>query len=184
VTGAQPPVEAHPPLEGGSEFAERKFWGGASGHRRCTYQQQDCPMTLAEGLEEYYRANQGRVTRPDDLSQESRDLFRSHDMCHVIFGLDTTLADETMADMRTLISCDVGFRAYGRYLATNPDAKALFEELGYGRAVLATLIAVPRILRAVVENFRMTQKWPWKPPASYLGRSLSELRRAHGIRVI
>jgi len=31
-------------------------------------------------------------------------LFRSHDICHVIFGLDTVLADEVMADLRTPLS--------------------------------------------------------------------------------
>jgi hypothetical protein len=30
------------------------------------------------------------------LSDESAELFRSHDICHVIFGLDTTFADEAM----------------------------------------------------------------------------------------
>ena len=31
------------------------------------YQQQDSPQTLADGLEEYYAANVGRVARPRDL---------------------------------------------------------------------------------------------------------------------
>ena len=141
-------------------------------------------MTLAEGLAEYYRANAGRVLRPADLSDESRKLFASHDMCHVIFGLDTNLADETMADTRTLLSCDVGVRRYVRYLATVPEAKALFKELGYGRATLATLAATPRILKAVIEALRMKRKWPWNPRDSDLQRPLGDLRRDYGIRVI
>ena len=148
------------------------------------YQRQDSSMTLAQGLEEYYRVNGGRVLRPSDLSEESRELFRSHDMCHVIFGLDTTLDDETMADVRTLLSCDVGVRRYARYLSTTPEAKALFKELGYMRAVWLTLNAIPRILRAISENWRMAKKWPWLPPTDYLGRSLADLRREYGIRVI
>jgi hypothetical protein len=148
------------------------------------YQRQFSSMTLAQGLEEYYRVNAGRVLHPDDLSEESRELFRSHDMCHVIFGLDTTLDDETMADVRTVLSCDVGFRRYTRYLMTNPEAKALFRELGYARAVWLTLLAVPRIFRAIAENWRMTKKWPWQPPANYLDCSLSDLRRKYGIRII
>jgi hypothetical protein len=72
-------------------------------------------MTLAEALVEYYAANAGRVLRPSDLSDESAELFRSHDICHVIFGLDTTFADEAMVDTRTLLSCDVGVRKYARW---------------------------------------------------------------------
>ena len=152
--------------------------------RRLEYQKQESAMTLAQGLEEYYRVNAGRVLRPDDLSEESRELFRSHDICHVIFGLDTTLDDETMADTRTLLSCDVGFRRYARYLATTPEAKALFKELGYGRAIWLTLRASPRILRAVFENFKMAKKWPWHPKPQDLDRSLGELRSEYGIQVI
>src|SRR5262245_52459125 len=51
------------------------------------YQEQDSSQTLREGLAEYYRANPGIVTRPANLPAESVALFRSHDMCHVIFGL-------------------------------------------------------------------------------------------------
>ena len=151
---------------------------------RCEYQQQDCPMTLCEGLEEYYRANRGRVLRPEDLTPESKDLFRSHDMCHVIFGLDTTMSDEAMADTRTLFSCDVGFGTYARYLMTNPDAKAIFKDVGYLRVIWGTLLTTPRLLRAMVASFRMPKKWPWTPTADELRRPLAELRREYGIRVI
>lgn len=148
------------------------------------YQEQNSRQTLAEGLEEYYRANQDIVARPSSLPPESMPLFRNHDMCHVIFGLGTTLADETMADTRTLLSCDVGWKRYGVYLRTDPQAKALFRELGMRRAVLATLRSLPRIARALGEARRMTKKWPWQPPPSHLTRTLDDLRREYGIRII
>jgi len=148
------------------------------------YQQQDSTQTLTQGLEEYYAANVGKVVRPSDLPSESFALFRSHDMCHVIFGLDTTLDDEALADTRTLFSCDVGFRRYTAYLTQDKQAKALFEELGYLKSAWITLLAVPRICRAAVEAWRMKKRWPWVPPESYLARSLADLRREFGIRVI
>lgn len=151
---------------------------------RLEYQRQDSPLTLQEGLAEYYAANLGRVTRPADLPPESAALFKSHDMCHVIFGLSTTLADETMADTRTLFSCDVGWRRYADYLRTDAQAKALFAEMGWAKAVAITLACLPRILRAGLEALRMKKRWPWEPPESYARRTLADLRREHGIRVI
>jgi hypothetical protein len=148
------------------------------------YQEQDSPLTLAQGLAEYYRANGGRVLPPETLPPQSAALFRSHDICHVIFGLDTTMEDEAMADTRTLLSCDVGFARYSRYLATNTEAQAAFKEAGYGAVVWGTLKAVPRLMRALREHFRMTKKWPWVPPESFKERKLSDLRREYGIRVI
>jgi hypothetical protein len=155
--------------------------GPRSAPRRCRYQNQDPDMTLAEALAEYYAANTGRVLRPSDLSEECAGLFRSHDICHVIFGLDTTLADEAMADTRTLLSCDVGVRKYGRYLAANPEAKAIFKEIGYLKCIWITVLAVPRILRATWEAGKMPEKWPWMPPPAFQNRMVSDLRSEFGI---
>jgi hypothetical protein len=153
-------------------------------HPNLGYQQQDSTQTLAQGLEEYYAANQGVVVRPRDLPPESSRLFRNHDMCHVIFGLDTTLDDEAMADARTMFSCDVGLRRYAAYLAHDKQAKAIFKELGYAKAVWVSVRAVPRIVRALIEAQRMNKPWPWQPPESYQTRSLGELREEFGICVM
>ncbi|HEX3701427.1 MAG TPA: hypothetical protein VHV27_12235 [Phenylobacterium sp.] len=152
--------------------------------RRLGYQAQDSGQTLGEGLAEYYAANAGRITRPADLPPASAALFRSHDTCHVIFGLDTSLADETLVDVRTTLSCDVGLRRYAAYLTRDPQAKALFQELGLFAVVRITLASTPRILRAAVEALRMGKRWPWVPPQSYSGRTLGELRREYRIRLI
>src|SRR5579872_961659 len=95
--------------------------GSATDAADARYRRQDSSQTLAEGLEEYYARNVGRVARPETLAPGSAELFRSHDLCHVIFGLDTTLGDEGMADIRTLLSCDVGWRRYAEYLTRDPE---------------------------------------------------------------
>ena len=68
----------------------------------------------------------------------------------------------------------------------NPDqaAKALFKELGYANAVWITLLSLPRICRAALEAIRMTKRWPWVPPGSFLDRPIADLRREFGIRVV
>src|SRR5665213_2966384 len=148
------------------------------------YQKQNSAQTLADGLEEYYAANVGKVVRPRDLPPESASLFLSHDMCHVVFGLNTTLDDEALADVRTLLSCDVGVRRYATYLATDKQARALFKELGYLKSVWVTILAVPRICRATIEAFRMKKRWPWTPPESFQERPLAELRQEYGIHLV
>ncbi len=148
------------------------------------YQRQDSAQTLADGLEEYYAANIGKVARPRDLTPESVALFRSHDMCHVVFGLNTTLDDEAMADVRTLLSCDVGWRRYARYMTSDPAAKAIFKDLGYLNGIRVTIHAIPRICRGVVEASRMKKRWPWNPPESFQTRPLAGLRREYGIHLV
>lgn len=149
-----------------------------------SYQKQESVQTLAEGLEEYYRANAGRVPRPRDLPPESVDLFRSHDMCHVIFGLGTTLCDEALVDTRTMLACDVGVERYIQCLSTDEQAKALFKKIGYLKSIWATVVAIPQICLALVALWHRKKRWPWEPPDTYQGRTLSELRNEYGIRVI
>jgi hypothetical protein len=36
--------------------------------------------------------------RPSQLPKDSAQFFRSHDIAHVVFGLDTTLTDEALAE--------------------------------------------------------------------------------------
>jgi hypothetical protein len=151
---------------------------------RCRYQAQDSTQTLAEGLAEYYALNEGRLALPQDLPAGSAALFRCHDICHVIFGLDTTLADEAMADTRTLLSCDVGWARYADYLGSDPQAQAIFRQVGYLTAIVATIRTSPRIGRAVWEAWRMPKRWPWDPPALFMGRRLADLRAEFGIRLI
>jgi hypothetical protein len=75
------------------------------------YQEQDSPMTLGEGLREYYAGHPGLV-QPDQMDADAAPFFRSHGTCHVLFGLDTTLVDESLADLWTIFGTDVGFRRY------------------------------------------------------------------------
>lgn len=150
---------------------------------RLHYQDQDSAQTLAEALAEYYAGNAGVVSRPDTLPDESKVLFRNHDVCHVIFGLDTTMEDETIADTRTLLSCDVGFTRYANYLRSDTQARALFKEVGYLKVGWSVLKALPRIGRAIWAAIVMKRKWPWTAPAAFQARPISDLRREFGIHV-
>ena len=150
---------------------------------RFDYQRQDSTLTLAQGLDEYYRGHPDLI-RPEGISSESAELFRHHDICHVIFGLDTTMVDEAMADLRTVLSSDVGLHRYLRYLRTNKEAQQIFEEIGYLRALGATVRAIPRFFRALAQALRTRRRWPWDPPQQYLSKQLGSLRARYGIRLL
>jgi hypothetical protein len=57
------------------------------------------------GLEAHAAARSGGILRQSSwvlqdgsVDPASRELFHSHDVCHVVFGLDMTLMDEALAD--------------------------------------------------------------------------------------
>jgi hypothetical protein len=147
------------------------------------YQAQDCGLTLEEGLAEYYALNRGGVSEPPTFSPLSQVMFRNHDICHVIFGLDTTLADEILVDWRTRLSTDVGWARYAEFYDLCPEVRPIFARVGHLSIGLATLRENRRIARAMREATRMPKIWPWDPPASLMTRTLRTLRRDYGIVV-
>ncbi len=93
-------------------------------------------------------------------------------------------ADEVLVDTRTILSTNVGVERYLAYLTRAPLAETLFKDLGYLKSAWATILAFPRICRAIGEAWRMKKRWPWIPPRSFRTRSLADLREEFGIRVI
>ena len=67
-----------------------------------SFQSQDCNITLAEGLEEYrtYLQTNGKKQLID---LPGSTIIRDHDATHVMFGLDTSIEQESMLDSWVLM---------------------------------------------------------------------------------
>ena len=140
-------------------------------------------MTLGEGLLEYYAGHPGLV-EPDRMEADAARFFRSHEACHVLFGLDTTLVDEGLADLWTLLATNVGFRRYAHYLRTNPAAKQITKEIGLLRVLRTTMQIIPFAVPVFLRSRKMTGKWPWNGENSYLNQPLNVIRNEFNIRIL
>ncbi len=146
------------------------------------YREQDSTMTLAEGLEEYFRAMPDLLD-PKALGSEAKDLFTQHDVAHIVFGCDTSLRQEAMMDTWTVFGTDVGFFAYMKYFKT-PEAQALMKQIGVGRALWGALLAIPDIVRVIARGSAMKKKWPWRDHQRYMDRPLKEIREELGLVIV
>ena len=146
------------------------------------YQRQESGLTLKEGLAEYYEGHPS-LFPPSQLAKDSARFFRSHDIAHVVFGLDTTLADEALADAWTLLGTDVGLRRYVRYLRTNPEAQQLMKQIGWARTALISLRVLPQLFIVWLHTKKMTSKWPWEFNEGFMDLPLQEIRRRFNIRL-
>jgi len=61
---------------------------------KLSFHNQDCSLTLAEGLDEY-RAYLQANGKKQLIDKPGSQLIRDHDATHVIFGLDTSLEQES-----------------------------------------------------------------------------------------
>jgi ubiquinone biosynthesis protein Coq4 len=62
------------------------------------YLDQDCQFTLQQALDRYYAKNPG-FYQPHQLDDNSRKVFFAHDVCHILFGCDTSLKGEAKVDL-------------------------------------------------------------------------------------
>lgn len=157
------------------------------------YQQQDSNLTLQEALQEYYQANP-HLLDAAKFSNETGAFFRCHDRIHVVFGCDTTFADEARADFWTMMGVDIGAKNYLK-LAVSPIVRDLYQDIktkmtedararlrqdirqGFVRALFAPL-------KVYLRARHMRRKWPWDKNDEFLNRSLKEIRREFGIDII
>ena len=69
------------------------------------YQKQECELTLREGIKVYvdYLIENGKTPLTDANAEST--LIRDHDASHVIFGLDTSLEEESLLDTWFACGC-------------------------------------------------------------------------------
>ena len=150
------------------------------------YQDQNCSLTLQEGLNCYYKAFPESTEILKD-SMDSGTLLRDHDCTHVIFGLDISIEQESILDTWVLWGSKWELRyllGYQKLPQIKQLYKNLVNEIGYFGfiKILWKLSGIKR--KVIFRTFKMKKKWPFKMPEEYLSMKISDLREMHGIKVL
>ena len=150
------------------------------------YQEQDCELTLSEGLECYYNSFPDSKEVFKD-NYESGTLLRDHDSTHVIFGLDISIEQEAILDTWVLWGSRFKWKylfGYSKLPQIAELQKGLLKEFGFA-GFIKLYWKVGAIKRKVIyRTFKMKKKWPFKMPDEYMSMKISELREAHGIKIL
>ena len=146
------------------------------------YLQQDCDQTLREALDDYFAQIPDLIT---DANADKRvaALFRRHDIGHVVFGCDTTLNGEPLADTFCMFGTDVTLAEYAEYTKI-PETKQVFKDAGLRPLVWASLRSIPNVLLALWICWRMPKKFPFWDNDQWLDVPLSQIRAEFGVRVV
>ena len=150
------------------------------------FMQQDCRLTLRDGLEELYR----HAPEVAVVSQRKGKMFVDHDLTHVLFGCDTSLQGEILLKPWILFGTTINRDEIKAY-AMDPDVQMLNEEgiqLMGGRVKAYTLLLtyyLPLFFWIWVRRVRsMSAKWPHSDVTEdMMNTPLDELRRTYGIRL-
>ena len=133
-----------------------------------SFQSQNCDITLAEGLEEY-RAYLQANGKKQLVDAPGSTVIRDHDATHVMFGLDTSIEQESMLDSWVFLGTKWKLK---ELLAYNklPEIKQLYKDFwhdpGYFKLFLTTIRLLPIKLKIRKRAKQMNKKWPFVSPDS------------------
>ena len=153
---------------------------------KLSFQSQDCNITLAEGLEEY-RAYLQANGKKQLIDAPGSTIIRDHDATHVIFGLDTSLEQESMLDSWVFLGTKWKLK---ELLAYNklPELKQLYKDFwrdpGYFRLLMVAIKLVPIKLKIRKRAKQMNKKWPFVSPDCLMDQRVCDLREEFGIKIL
>ena len=151
-----------------------------------SFQSQDCDITLAEGLEEY-RAYLQANGKKQLVDAPGSTVIRDHDATHVMFGLDTSIEQESMLDSWVFLGTKWKLK---ELLAYNklPEIKQLYKDFwhdpGYFKLFLTTIRLLPIKLKIRKRAKQMNKKWPFVSPDSLMDQKVCDLREEFGIKIL
>ena len=151
-----------------------------------SFQSQDCKITLAEGLEEY-RAYLQANGKKQLVDEPGSTIIRDHDATHVMFGLDTSIEQESMLDSWVFLGTKWKLK---ELLAYNklPELKQLYKDLrhdpGYFKLIMAAIKLLPIKLKIRKRAKQMNKKWPFVSPDSLMNQRVCDLREEYGIKIL
>jgi len=105
----------------------------------------------------------------------SRELFRLHDRCHVLFGCGTSVREEAMADVWILLGTTISPREYLSCLQLS-ELMEVGEQSSLFSAIWETVTALPALLEVARCARLMTGKWPFHDNDQHLETPLRVLR--------
>jgi hypothetical protein len=151
-----------------------------------SFQSQNCDITLAEGLEEY-RAYLQANGKKQLIDAPGSTIIRDHDVTHVIFGLDTSIEQESMLDSWVFLGTKWKLK---ELLAYNklPEIKQLYKDFwrdpGYFKLIMTTIKLLPIKLKIRKRAKQMNKKWPFVSPDFLMDQKVCDLREEFGIKIL
>jgi hypothetical protein len=144
------------------------------------FEHQDSSQTLAAGIAEYHEANPS-LAEGRSLSPEASEFFRCHDAVHVVYGCGSTLNDEAVVKISSILGTTGGFGVLRGY--TLHESREIYRALRVGDVLLSIFHSIFIVPRTVVRCLRQTERWPWQNFEKYMQVPLREVRKEFGIRV-
>jgi hypothetical protein len=144
------------------------------------YSTQINPLTLAECLDIHYRINP-QFTRWDHYASPlARQIIRTHDATHVIFGCDTSLLGELQVESWSLFGVKRNWRDAPKYLQ-DPESSKLLNPIGYGSLAKFVLTHLHEVFRVWQRSRALSKRWVYFDEERYMQTPIGVIRAEYNI---
>ena len=152
------------------------------------FQQQNSEQTLREGLEEFYSIN----TQFRDLAEKNNpnaNIFKEHDYSHVLFGLGTSIEEESLLDTYVIWGMKFNWRKIINFYK-DPEYKEVIGDIvkkhgGYWGIFKIYMSLLPIKFRVFLRCLKMKKKWNYHDISDeILNTKLCNLRQEYNIELI
>lgn len=157
-----------------------------------TFCEQNCNVTLRQALDEYYAQNPD-FHNPDQFENGSKNILFPHDVCHIIFGCDTRIAEEFKIEIWTFFATNFSFKIYyDDYLSPllTMEKNSLKEVSGVFLSfftlpnLIQYMLAIPGFAKTFFAARKVNPKWDYYNYQVHLDRSVSDVRQEFNIQVV
>ena len=149
------------------------------------FQKQDSEQTLREGLEEFYSINTQFKNLVEKNSPNAK-VFKEHDFTHVLFGLGTSIEEESLLDTYVIWGMKFNWGVIIDFYK-DPEYKEVIGDIvtkygGYWGIFKIYMSLIPLKLKVFLRCLKMKKKWNYHDISEdILNTSLKELRKEYNI---
>ena len=152
------------------------------------FQKQDSMQTLDEGLQEFYSINPQFKELLEKNSPNAK-VFKEHDYTHVLFGLGTSIEEESLLDTYAIWGMKFNWgKIFDFY--KDPEYKEVIGDIvskygGYWGILKIYFGLMPIKMRVFSRCMKMTKKWNYHDISEeVLNTPLRDLRKEYNIQLL
>jgi hypothetical protein len=149
------------------------------------FQNQNSQQTLKEALEEFYSINVQFKNLVEKNSPNAK-VFKEHDYTHVIFGLGTSIEEESLLDTYVIWGMKFNWGVIFDFYK-DPEYKEVIGDIvnkygGYWGIFKIYLSLMPLKFRVFLRCMKMKKKWHYHDISErLLNRTLQDVRQEYNI---
>lgn len=144
-------------------------------------------LNLDEALQIHYQINPQFTPWYEYEKGILQETMKAHDICHILFGVDTSLLGEFRVELWSIFGTNLGVVGYQK-ITSNKKVLAepleIARKIGYLKVLRLMFINFIEVFRIPYLSSKMSKKWVCFQEEKYMQTTVGEIRKEFGVKLI